>query len=53
MVSPLSGTPSAIVSLGVGDRPVIFLIAIAAKWSIVANVAAGVAALDPRWRIVA
>jgi NitT/TauT family transport system permease protein len=53
MVSPLSWTPLAIVLLGVGDRPVVFLIAIAATWPIVANVAAGVAALDPRWRMVA
>ena len=53
MVSPLSWTPLAIVLLGVGDRPVVFLIAIAAIWPIVANVAAGVAALDPRWRMVA
>lgn len=53
MVSPLSWTPLAIVLLGVGDRPVIFLVAIAALWPIVANTAAGVAALDPRWRMVA
>lgn len=53
MVSPLSWTPLAIVLLGVGDRPVVFLIAIASTWPIVTNVAAGVAALDPRWRMVA
>lgn len=52
MVSPLSWTPLAIVLLGVGDRPVVFLVAIAATWPIVANTAAGVAALDPRWRMV-
>ena len=49
MVSPLSWTPLAIILLGVGDRPVYFLIAIGCVWPIVLNTAAGVAALDPRW----
>ncbi len=49
MVSPLSWTPLAIILLGVGDRPVFFLIAIGAVWPVVLNTAAGVAALDPRW----
>jgi NitT/TauT family transport system permease protein len=49
MVSPLSWTPLAIILLGVGDRPVYFLIAIGCVWPIVLNTAAGVAALDRRW----
>lgn len=53
MVSPLSWTPLAIVVFGVGDRPVTFLIAIGAMWPIVANTAAGVAAIDPRLQMVA
>jgi NitT/TauT family transport system permease protein len=53
MVSPLSWTPLAIILLGVGDRPVYFLIAIGAVWPITLNTASGVAALDPRWITVA
>ena len=53
MVSPLSWTPLAIILLGVGDRPVYFLIAIGCVWPIVLNTAAGVAALDPRWLTLA
>lgn len=49
MVSPLSWTPLAIILLGVGDRPVYFLIAIGCVWPIVLNTSAGVAALDRRW----
>ena len=53
MVSPLSWTPLAIILLGVGDRPVYFLIAIGCVWPITLNTAAGVAALDPRWLTLA
>lgn len=53
MVSPLSWTPLAIIVLGVGNAPVYFLIAIASMWPIVLNTAAGVAALDPRWLLLA
>ena len=53
MVSPLSWTPLAIILLGVGDRPVYFLIAIGCVWPIVLNTAAGVTALDPRWLTLA
>ncbi|MGH2355742.1 MAG: ABC transporter permease [Chloroflexota bacterium] len=49
MVSPLSWTPLAIILLGVGDRPVYFLITIGCVWPIVLNTSAGVAALDRRW----
>ncbi len=49
MVSPLSWTPLAIILLGVGDRPVYFLIAIGCVWPIVLNTSAGVTALDRRW----
>lgn len=49
MVSPLSWTPLAIILLGVGDRPVYFLIAIGGVWPIVLNTSAGVAALDRQW----
>jgi NitT/TauT family transport system permease protein len=53
MVSPLAWTPIAIVLLGVGDAPVVFLVAVAAVWPIVLNAAAGVHALDEGWLRVA
>lgn len=49
MISPLSWMPLAVMALGVGDAPVLFLLTFAALWPIVLNVAAGVAALDPHW----
>jgi NitT/TauT family transport system permease protein len=49
MVSPLSWMPLAVMALGIGDAPVYFLLAFAAVWPIALNVAAGVAAIDPRW----
>jgi len=52
MVSPLSWMPLAVIVLGVGDAPVVFLLAFAALWPIVLNTAAGVAALDPNWLLL-
>ncbi len=52
MVSPLSWMPLAVIVLGVGDAPVVFLLAFAAVWPIVLNTAAGVAALDPNWLLL-
>jgi NitT/TauT family transport system permease protein len=49
MVSPLSWMPLAVIVLGVGDAPVIFLLGFAALWPILLNTAAGVSALDPDW----
>ena len=49
MVSPLSWMPLAVMALGVGEAPVIFLLSFAAVWPIVLNTAAGVAALDKSW----
>jgi len=45
MISPLSWMPIAVMALGVGEAPVIFLIAFAAVWPIVLNVAAGIQAM--------
>ena len=42
MISPLSWMPIAVMSLGVGDPPVYFLLAFAAIWPIVMSTAAGV-----------
>ncbi len=53
MVSPLAWTPIAIVLLGVGDAPVIFLVAVAAVWPVLLGAAAGVHALEPGWLQVA
>ena len=47
MVSPLSWAPVAVALFGVGDSPVIFLVAAAAVWPVTMNTAAGVRALDP------
>ena len=49
MISPLAWTPIAIVLLGVGDAPVVFLVAVAAVWPVLMGAAAGVHALDPGW----
>lgn len=48
-ISPLAWTPVAIIFLGVGDAPVVFLIAIGATWPIMMNTQAGVANLDAMW----
>lgn len=53
MISPLAWTPLAIILFGVGDAPVLFLIAIGAIWPIVLNTASGVAGLDRGWLLVA
>ena len=49
MVSPLSWMPLAVMVLGIGDAPVIFLLTFASVWPVMLNTAAGVAALDPNW----
>jgi NitT/TauT family transport system permease protein len=53
MISPLSWMPLAVMTLGVGDAPVYFLLAFAAVWPILLNTAAGVARLDPNWLLLA
>ncbi|MBZ5793937.1 ABC transporter permease [Burkholderia contaminans] len=49
MISPLSWMPLAVMSLGVGDRAVYFLLAFAAVWPLVMSTASAVAHLDRRW----
>lgn len=49
MISPLSLMPIAVMSLGVGDQAIYFLLAFAALWPITLNTAAGVRALDARY----
>lgn len=53
MISPLSWMPVVVMVLGVGDRPVLFLLAFAGLWPILLNTAAGVRQLDPRWILLA
>lgn len=53
MTSPLSWMPLAVMVLGVGEAPVVFLVAFAATWPIVLNVAAGIRAIDPQWLTLA
>ncbi|MBV2135039.1 ABC transporter permease [Pseudomonas sp. MAP12] len=49
MISPLSWMPVVVMLMGVGDRPIYFLLAFAAVWPILLNTAAGVKSLDQRW----
>lgn len=49
MVSPLSWMPLAVMALGVGEAPVIYLLTFGAVWPVMINTAAGVAALDRHW----
>ncbi|HUH69813.1 MAG TPA: ABC transporter permease [Mycobacterium sp.] len=53
MISPLSWAPISVAIFGIGNEPVIFLIAVAAVWPIVINTAAGVHAVDPGYLQVA
>jgi NitT/TauT family transport system permease protein len=53
MISPLSWAPISLALLGIGNEPVIFLIAAAAVWPILINAAAGVHAIDPGYLEVA
>jgi NitT/TauT family transport system permease protein len=48
-VSPLSWMPIAVIALGIGDRAVIFLIAIASVWPILLSTASGVRHLNRSW----
>jgi len=49
MISPLSWMPVVVMLMGVGDRPIYFLLAFAAVWPILLNTVSGVRQLDPRW----
>lgn len=49
MTSPLAWMPIAIIAFGVGNRPVVFLIAAAALWPILINTANGVRNVDTTW----
>lgn len=53
MISPLSWAPIAVAVFGIGNQPVIFLIAVAAVWPVLINTAAGVRAVEPGYLEVA
>jgi NitT/TauT family transport system permease protein len=53
MISPLSWMPLAVMALGVGDRPVIFLLTVAAVWPLLLSAAAGVNAVDSQTLLLA
>lgn len=53
MISPLSWAPISVALFGIGNEPVIFLIAAASVWPILINTAAGVHAIDPGYLQVA
>ena len=53
MISPLSWAPVAIAVFGIGNEPVIFLVAAAAVWPIMLSTSAGVHAMDPGYVDVA
>jgi NitT/TauT family transport system permease protein len=49
MTSPLAWMPIAIIIFGVGNKPVYFLIVMAAVWPIIINTAHGVRNVNPIW----
>lgn len=53
MVSPLSWAPVAVIAFGVGDRPVVALVAAATVWPILVATADGVRSVKPGHREVA
>jgi NitT/TauT family transport system permease protein len=53
MISPLSWMPLAVMALGVGDQPVIFLLTVAAVWPLLLSAAAGVNAVDSQMLFLA
>lgn len=53
MVSPLSWAPLVIVLVGIGDLPVIALVAITTVWPVLLATVAGVQAVNPGHRAVA
>jgi NitT/TauT family transport system permease protein len=53
MISPLSWMPLAVMALGVGDQPVIFLLTVAAVWPLLLGAAAGVNAVDSQMLLLA
>lgn len=53
MISPLSWAPVAVAVFGIGNEPVVFLVAAAAVWPIMLSTSGGVHAMDPGFLDVA
>lgn len=53
MISPLAWMPLAISIFGIGDKPVYFLVSIAAVWPFIINTAFGVKSIENIWVKVA
>ena len=53
MVSPMSWEPIAVIAFASWEATIIFLVAIAAVWSVIFSTAAGLAKVDPAWFKVA
>jgi NitT/TauT family transport system permease protein len=53
MISPLAWMPITIIVLGVGDRPIYFLVALAAVWPFIINTAHGLSRVNTLWINVA
>jgi NitT/TauT family transport system permease protein len=53
MISPLSWMPLAVMALGVGDQPVIFLLSVAAVWPLLLGATAGVNSVDSQMLLLA
>ncbi len=53
MISPLAWMPIAVMLLGVGDAPVLFLLSVAAVWPLLIGTTAGVHAVDPEHLLLA
>ena len=53
MISPIAWAPVVIVAIGIGNGPVVFLVAVTAVWPVVLGTAAGVRQVSPGWHAVA
>lgn len=53
MISPLSWMPIAVMTLGIGDEPIYFLLTVTAIWPIILSTSAGVRHLDASWVMLA
>ena len=53
MISPIAWAPVVIVAIGIGSKPVIFLVAVTAVWPVVLGTSAGVRQVAPGWHAVA
>jgi NitT/TauT family transport system permease protein len=49
MISPLAWTPLVVAIFGIGDPPVLFLVALAAVWPVMLSVASGIEHVESGW----